>query len=91
MRMCVAVHAASPLTVTLSKCAYEQVLKTMDNISFGGDIDRIEGYESSTSLSLNVEGRKPTHSVSAPALVGTPRSQNSSDSKTPRSSSEHQQ
>ncbi|XP_076807510.1 intermembrane lipid transfer protein VPS13D-like [Clavelina lepadiformis] len=91
MRMCVAVHAASPLTVTLSKSAYEQVLKTMDNISFGGDIDRIEGYESSTSISLNIEGRKPTHSMSAPALVGTPRSQNSSDSKTSRSStSSHQ-
>ena len=39
--MCVDVQASSALTVTLSKPAYEQLLKTLDNISFGGDIDNI--------------------------------------------------
>ena len=39
--MCVNIHATSALTVTLSKQAYEQLLKTLDNISYGEDIDSI--------------------------------------------------
>ena len=42
-RMVIDIKPTSTLHVTLSKSVYEQVLKTTDNMAYGGDIDDIEG------------------------------------------------
>jgi len=63
--MCVNVQAGSTLTVTLSKPAYEQLLKTLDNISFGGDIDNV----GDSGLGRIIQGSiPPQQSASAPDL-----------------------
>nr|XP_018668116.1 vacuolar protein sorting-associated protein 13D [Ciona intestinalis] len=40
-QMKVAIHTSSATTVSLCKSAYEQILKTLDNIAYGEDIDDI--------------------------------------------------
>ena len=67
-KMCVDVQVGSTLTVTLSKPIYEQLLKTLDNVSFGGDIDDV----SDSSLALHPKSPcsiPPQQSASAPDLV----------------------
>ena len=66
-RMCVTVQAASALTVTLSKQAYEQVLKTLDNISYGGDIDVVTDVMF-TSFYNELRSNPVQQSASAPDL-----------------------
>nr|CAB3267624.1 vacuolar protein sorting-associated protein 13D [Phallusia mammillata] len=70
--MCVDVRTSSALTVTLSKCAYEQVLKTMDNVAYGGDIDQIDEVCSVASDRDGTPPKMPKHSNSAPILAEVP-------------------
>uniref|UniRef100_H2ZA75 UBA domain-containing protein n=1 Tax=Ciona savignyi TaxID=51511 RepID=H2ZA75_CIOSA len=57
-QMCMEIHTESTTTFSLSKGTYEQILKTLDNISFGGDIDEIPTTHT-----------QPKHSVSAPDVA----------------------
>ena len=41
-RMVIDIKPTSDLQLTLSKAVYEQVLKTTDNMAYGGDIDDID-------------------------------------------------
>lgn len=63
--MYVNVYAMSALTVTLSKQAYEQVLKTLDNISYCGDIDNLPDC---LFLSTHEDPSSVNQSSSAPDL-----------------------
>ncbi|XP_077970761.1 intermembrane lipid transfer protein VPS13D-like isoform X2 [Styela clava] len=84
-KMCVTARMTLPLALSLSKPVYEQVLKTLDHISFGGNIDvdgidELEGSMMTNNDSINISMNSGDISEHGRSLLDSVTSQQSTPS-----------